>query len=66
MPETYAFNYMAVALAAVVGFAAMGLMFLVNTLVAPRRRMTSEDVPFECGIPPAPFSWSQIPSTPTR
>ena len=26
----------------------------------PRRQSDAKELPFECGIPPTPFSWSQI------
>ena len=60
MPESYALDYTAVILAAVVGVLAMGVMIGANLLLAPRRRSEIKDAPYECGIPPAPFSWSQI------
>ena len=60
MPEGYAINYAAVALAAVVGVRGMGIMLGANALLAPRRSSAQKDLPFECGIEPEPFTWSQI------
>jgi NADH:ubiquinone oxidoreductase subunit 3 (subunit A) len=51
---------MAVVLAAVVGALAMGIMLGANAILAPRRRSAMKELPFECGIPPTPFTWSQI------
>ena len=60
MPEDYAINYAAVILAAVVGVLGMGIMLAANSVLAPRRSSAKKDLPFECGIEPEPFSWSQI------
>ena len=60
MPEGYALNYIAVVLAGVVGLLAMGGMLLGSFMLAPRRRSAAKELPFECGIPPMPFTWSQI------
>lgn len=60
MPDGYAIDYTAVVLAAVVGVLAMGALMGANALMAPRRRSPDKDLPYECGIPPAPFTWSQI------
>ncbi len=60
MPEGYAINWAAVVLAGVIGVAAMGIMFAASFLLAPRRRSQDKALPYECGIQPAPYSWSQI------
>jgi len=60
MAEGYAFNYITIVLAGVVGLVGMGIMILANFLLAPRKRSPEKDMPYECGIPPAPFTWSQI------
>ena len=60
MPDSYALDYTAVILAVVVGALAMGVMIVANLLLAPRRNSEIKNAPYECGIPPAPFSWSQI------
>ena len=38
----------------------MGIMFAASFLLAPRRRSQDKALPYECGIQPAPYSWSQI------
>ncbi len=43
-----------------VGLAAIGGMFLTSYLVAPKRPSALKETPYECGIPPAPYRWSQI------
>ena len=60
MAEGYALNYIAVVLAAVVGLLAMGGMLLGSLILAQKRQSEAKELPFECGIPPMPFSWSQI------
>ena len=60
MPDSYALDYTAVILAVVVGALAMGVMIAANLLLAPRRNSEIKNAPYECGIPPAPFRWSQI------
>ena len=60
MPEGYALNYIAVVLAAVVGLLAMGGMLMGSFMLAPQRRSEAKELPFECGIHPMPFTWSQI------
>ena len=60
MPEGYDINWMAVLLVAVVGVAAMGLLFALSHVVAPKRPSEIKETPYECGIPPAPFMWSQV------
>ena len=60
MPEGYDINWMAVLLVAAVGIAAMGLLFGLSHLLAPKRPSEIKETPYECGIPPAPFAWSQV------
>jgi len=60
MPDTYAINYLAVLLGIAVGTICMGIMLVANRLLAPRRYSKEKFMPYECGIPPAPFRWSQI------
>ena len=60
MSEGYDVNWMAVMLVAAVGVAAMAAMFALSRLLAPKRPSEAKDMPYECGIPPAPFMWSQI------
>ena len=60
MPEGYAINWAAAILAGVVGVAAMAIMFAASFLLAPRSRSLDKATPYECGIQPAPHSWSQL------
>ncbi|MCH7800923.1 MAG: NADH-quinone oxidoreductase subunit A [Chloroflexi bacterium] len=60
MPEGFDINWITVLLVAAVGLAAVGGMFLTSYLVAPKRPSEAKNMPYECGIPPAPFAWSQI------
>ena len=59
-PEGFAINYTAVVIAAAVGFIGMGIMFAASRMLAPRKHSALKDMPYECGIPPAPYSWSQL------
>ncbi len=60
MPEGYDTNWIAVMLVAAVGLAAMAALFAGSFVLSPRRPSAAKDMPYECGIPPAPFMWSQI------
>ena len=60
MTEGYDINWLAVALTAAVGFAAMGALFAASWILAPKRPSDAKNMPYECGIPPAPFARSQI------
>ncbi len=60
MPEGYDVNWTAVVLAGAVGFAAIIGIFLASKMMAPRRPSAIKLTPYECGIPPAPHSWSQL------
>ncbi|MSQ11273.1 MAG: NADH-quinone oxidoreductase subunit A [Dehalococcoidia bacterium] len=60
MPEGYAVNYGAVVLAAIVGLGAVGALFVGNFVLSSRRPSAMKELPFECGAPAAPFSWSQM------
>jgi NADH:ubiquinone oxidoreductase subunit 3 (subunit A) len=60
LPEGYVFNWTAVALAAIVGLLGMVAMFAAAYILSPRRPSRVKGTPYECGIPPAPHSWSQL------
>ena len=60
MSEGLAINYAAVVIAGIVGFVGMGIMFAASYLLSPKKRSILKDMPYECGIPPAPYSWSQL------
>ncbi len=59
-PGIFAANWTAVALSAVVaGLAILG-MFATSRLISSRRHSEIKLTPYECGIPPTPYSWSNI------
>ena len=60
MPEGFAFNWTAVIIVGAVGMAAIMGMFLTSYLVAPKRPSAMKEIPYECGIVPEPYRWSQI------
>ena len=60
MPADFDFRWAAVILSGVVGFLAIGMMFAASMFISSRRHSDVKLTPYECGIPPAPFRWSQI------
>ena len=60
MAEEYAVNWTAVLIVAGIGAAAVLGMFVASYLIAPKRPSALKEIPYECGIEPAPFRWSQI------
>ena len=60
MPEGYDVNWTAVVLAGVVGLVLIVAVFLASKILAPRRPSAIKVTPYECGIPAAPHSWSQL------
>ncbi len=60
MPVGYDIDWAVALIVAAVGLGAMGAMFAVSHIIAPKRPSAAKDIPYECGIPPAPFRWSQI------
>ena len=60
MPADFDFRWAAVILSGVIGFMAIGLMFAASMFISSRRHSTVKLTSYECGIPPAPFRWSQI------
>ena len=60
LTDQFAISWTAVFIAGAVGFAAIGIMFLANYLLAPRRPSADKGIPYESGIRPAPYSWSQL------
>lgn len=59
-PEGLAIDYTAVVIAGIVGFVGMAIMFGASYLLSPKKHTALKDMPYECGIPPAPYSWSQL------
>ena len=60
MPEGFAFNWTAVIIVGAVGIAAILGMFMTSHMLAPKRPSAMKDIPYECGIVPEPYRWSQI------
>ena len=59
-PAAYAGNWLAVVIAVVIALAAIGAMFAGSQLLSARRRSAVKLTTYECGIPPTPYSWSNI------
>lgn len=60
MPEGFDIDWAVVLIVAGIGLAAIFMMFITSRMIAPRRPSAMKDIPYECGIEPAPFQWSQI------
>ena len=60
MPEGFDLNWTAVLLVGGIGLAATLGMFVASYIIAPKRPSAIKDTPYECGIPPAPYNWSQV------
>jgi NADH-quinone oxidoreductase subunit A len=59
-PGIFAANWTAVALSAVVAAAAILGMFATSRILSSRRPSEIKLSPYECGIPPTPYNWSNI------
>ncbi len=60
MPEDFDFRWAAVILSLIIGLLAIGGMFAASAFISSRRKSAVKLTPYECGIPAAPFRWSQI------
>ena len=60
MSNAFATEWTAVLLAATVGLMAMLAMFIGNLILAPKRASQLKGIPYECGIIPGPYQWSQM------
>lgn len=60
MPEVIVENWMSLLVAGLVGLVAILIMFSLSFLLSARSRSRDKEMPYECGIPPAPYSFSQI------
>ena len=58
--ERLALDWTVVVIVGAVGLSAVLGMFVFSRVVAPRRPSEIKDTPYECGIPAAPYRWSQI------
>ena len=59
MLDEYLYNYTAILVAAVVGFAGIGLTFLLSRMLAPARQSALAGIAYECGIIPTGDGRSQ-------
>ena len=59
-PAGYATDWTAIVLAVVLGFGAIGGMFAVSRMLAPRRPSATKAIPYESGIEPSPLGQSQF------
>ncbi len=59
-PDIFAENWTAVAISAVVALLAICGMFAGSRMLSSRRRSAEKLTPYECGIPPTPYAWSNI------
>lgn len=60
MPQDFALNWSAVILSGIVGFGAIAIMFAASMFLSSRRHSEAKLMPYECGIPPSAFNWSNI------
>ena len=58
--ELFTQNWTAVALSAVVASMAIGGMFTASRILSARRHSDAKLTTYECGIPPTPYTWSNI------
>ena len=58
--ELFTQNWTAVALSAVVAAMASGGMFTASRILSARRHSDAKLTTYECGIPPTPYTWSNI------
>ena len=58
--DLFAENWTAVAISGVVAFLAIGGMFATSRILSSRRHSDVKLTPYECGIPPTPYNWSNI------
>ena len=58
--ELFTQNWTAVALSAVVAAMAIGGMFTASRILSARRHSEAKLTTYECGIPPTPYTWSNI------
>ncbi len=59
-PNIFAGNWTAVAFSAIIAVIAIGGMFATSRFISSRRHSEVKLTSYECGIPPAPYSWSNI------
>jgi len=60
MPESIAENWISLLVAGLVSLVAILMMFFLSFLLASRSKSPDKQIPYECGIRPAPYSFAQI------
>ena len=60
MSTEFSVNWTAVIILATIGLLSVLFLFAVSRVVAPRRPSVDKQLPYECGIKPAPFQWTQV------
>ena len=60
MPEALAENWLALLFAGIIAFVAIAIMFAASFLISSKRKSEIKSTAYECGIPPAPYAFSQI------
>ena len=58
--DLFAENWTAVAVSGVLAVLAIGGMFAASRLLSSRRRSEVKLTPYECGIPPTDYNWSNV------
>jgi|TARA_Y100000994_G_C15633191_1_gene417947 NADH:ubiquinone oxidoreductase subunit 3 (subunit A) len=60
LPLGYDLNWAVIAIMGFLGLSSVLGMFLISFLIAPKRKSEIKDAPYECGILPDSYNWSQI------
>lgn len=60
MPEALAENWLALLFAGIIAFVAIAIMFAASFLISSKRKSDIKQTTYECGIPAAPYAFSQI------
>ena len=60
MPLGYDLNWAVIAIMGFLGLSSVLGMFLISFLIAPKRKSEIKDAPYECGLLPDSYNWSQI------
>jgi len=59
-PDLFAENWTTVAIAGVLAILFIGGMFATSRVLSARRHSAIKLTPYECGIPPTDYNWSNI------
>jgi len=60
LPLGYDINWAVILIMSFLGLSAVLGMFLISFLIAPKRKSEIKEMPYECGILPDSYNWSQI------